>query len=175
MIWNLIWMHAFISANFACYEAYSDGGMPVQIWMKTGFNVNAKHGGGTALVLISRTKSDNDGCELQLIRCGFDGNHMEYTSVAKGGTHSIYEWNEVHTTSKGDLCQRPCLAQHTALFFQTLLIWDIAVVLLSTKAQKLKGLAAQALCARFECNLRTWGWVTCSNMQCAPNQRCMSR
>ncbi len=72
--------------------------------MKTQFNVNARHGGGTALVLISRNKSDNDGSELQLIRCGVSGNHMEYTSVAKGGTHSIYEWNEVHTTSSGDLC-----------------------------------------------------------------------
>lgn len=91
--------------------------MPVQIWMKTEFNVNAKHGGATALVLISRCKSDNDGSELRLVRCGFDGNHMESTSVAKGGKHSIYEWNEMHTTGEGALCPASLFGEaHCAVF-----------------------------------------------------------
>ena len=77
--------------------------------MKTNFNVNAKHGGGTALLLMSRgfdTQKGvaSDDSEVQLIRCGFDGNHLEGTSLALTSEHTIYHYHELHTDDTGHLC-----------------------------------------------------------------------
>ena len=75
--------------------------------MKTDFNVNAKHGGGTALVLMARKQGLREGwgdSEIQLIRCGFDGNHVEGTSLGLSSEHTIYHWHEINTDMAGNLC-----------------------------------------------------------------------
>lgn len=75
--------------------------------MKTSFNVNAHHGGGTGLLLLSRRCEEESfegvGSELQLLRCGFDGNHFQTTSLMKGGSFDNHHHNEVFTDSEGFL------------------------------------------------------------------------
>lgn len=90
-------------ANHACIEASSSCGFPIPAMIETKMNVNAKHGGGTALLFLTRAKSDSDSSEITLLRCGFDGNHFSIQSLAQGGEHSIYNWNEVLTNRCGDV------------------------------------------------------------------------
>ncbi|XP_072040846.1 uncharacterized protein [Amphiura filiformis] len=92
------------TAEFACQEASCTDNNPVQVWMKTNFNINAKYGGGTALLLLQRRFEGSHDSELQLVRCGFDGNHLEGTSLALTSPHTIYHWHELHTDSDGNLC-----------------------------------------------------------------------
>ena len=78
--------------------------------MKTSFNVNAKHGGGTGLLLLMSSRLEKPifesvgqvhvGCELQMLRCGFDGNHFQTNSLMKGGADHNHE---VFTDSEGFL------------------------------------------------------------------------
>eukprot|EP00057_Strongylocentrotus_purpuratus_P011503 XP_011665977.1 PREDICTED: uncharacterized protein LOC105439095 [Strongylocentrotus purpuratus] len=90
-------------ADYACIEASTSCGFPVPAIIDSKFNVNAKHGGGTALLLLTRGKSDSDSSEITLLRCGFDGNHYSIKSLAQAGEHSIYNWNEVFTNAQGFL------------------------------------------------------------------------
>ncbi|XP_063951363.1 uncharacterized protein LOC129253865 [Lytechinus pictus] len=90
-------------ANHACVEASTLCGFPLPSLIDAKFNVNAKHGGGTALLMLTRGKQDSDSSEITLLRCGFDGNHYSFKSLAQGGEHSIYNWNEVFTDPQGFL------------------------------------------------------------------------
>ncbi|XP_071484949.1 uncharacterized protein [Diadema antillarum] len=90
-------------ADWACLEASSSCGFPIPALVHTEFNVNARHGGGTALLLLTRGKSDGDSSEVTFLRCGFDGNHFSTKSLAQGGEHSIYNWNEIFTNCDGYL------------------------------------------------------------------------
>ena len=94
-------MVCIIPASQACIEASASCGFPIPSIIHTKMNVNAKHGGGTALMLLTRAKSDSDSSEITLLRCGFDGNHYSIASLAQAGEHSIYNWNEILTDSEG--------------------------------------------------------------------------
>ncbi|XP_072039857.1 uncharacterized protein [Amphiura filiformis] len=95
------------SVEFACQEGFCGDEFPLHTWMKTSFNINAKHGGGTALLLLSRRCQEYNyeavGSELQLIRCGFDGNHLEATSLMKGGLFNAHHHHEIYTSPDGIL------------------------------------------------------------------------
>ena len=98
----------FFAAKFACQEASNTDDFPIQSWMKTTFDLNAKYGGGTALVLISGKSTElnfeNVWSEFYLIRCGFDGNHHEATSLAECRKHYENHRMAVNTTADGTLC-----------------------------------------------------------------------
>ncbi|XP_022088563.1 uncharacterized protein LOC110978130 isoform X2 [Acanthaster planci] len=97
-------------ADFPSLSGTASCKFPIPAFIKTDFSINAKHGGGTALVLITSLYDLNYltfTSELCLIRCGFDGNHYGYTSLAKGGSHSIYRYIRMHTDSEGHLT--PCV------------------------------------------------------------------
>ncbi|VDI57556.1 Hypothetical predicted protein [Mytilus galloprovincialis] len=59
---------------------------PVNCYGKLDFNVNAYHGGCTALCFVSCAfsgEAEQSNVELRLIRSGFDCNHVEAKSIAK--------------------------------------------------------------------------------------------
>ncbi|XP_041454385.1 uncharacterized protein LOC121407396 [Lytechinus variegatus] len=91
-------------ADHACIEASSSNTYPLSSLTETTMNVNAKHGGGTALILntVGRGELDHDLAEIALLRCGFDGNHYSTKQLAKAGDHSrFYVWNEIRTDKQG--------------------------------------------------------------------------
>ncbi|XP_022091330.1 uncharacterized protein LOC110979639 [Acanthaster planci] len=94
-------------ADFACMTGTASSGFPIPAFTKTYFSVNAKHGGGTALMLLTDVTTSTFTSELCLIRCGFGGNHFQYTSLSKAGEHSLYKYFRVHTDADGFMS--PCL------------------------------------------------------------------
>ncbi|XP_038072011.1 uncharacterized protein LOC119740704 [Patiria miniata] len=94
-------------ADFACMTGTASSGFPIPAFTKTDFNVNGKHGGGTALMLLTDVTNTTFTSELCLIRCGFDGNHYQYTSISKAGEHSLYKYFRTHTDADGFMS--PCL------------------------------------------------------------------
>ncbi|XP_038058559.1 uncharacterized protein LOC119729838 [Patiria miniata] len=97
-------------ADFPCMTGTASCQFPIPAFIKTDFSVNTKHGGGTALVLITSLYDLNYHTftsELCLIRCGFDGNHCGYTPLAKGGNHTVYRYIRMHTDAEGNLS--PCV------------------------------------------------------------------
>lgn len=97
-------MCILFTADHACIEASSINKFPLPSLTDTKMNVNAKHGGGTALVLntVGKGELDHDLAEIALLRCGFDGNHCSVKQLAKTGDHSrFYDWNEVRTNAQG--------------------------------------------------------------------------
>ncbi len=95
------------TVDFACMEGTASSVFPVPALTKTDFNVNAGYGGGTALVMLTVVNYATFTTELCLIRCGLDGNQYEYISLDKGGEHSMYNYNRIHTDQDGYLS--PCV------------------------------------------------------------------
>ena len=101
--------HVFLYlVDFACQEGFCCGdAFPLKTWMKTSFNINAQYGGGTALLLMSRKcteyRYEAVGSGLQLIRCGFDGNHFEATSVMRDGVFNTHHCHDIRTSPEGTL------------------------------------------------------------------------